>query len=138
MPLRRGLRLDEIGDLLEYPLIAVLATIRADGGILLSPVWQEWREGGFNLFSAEGDVKIRHLRADPRATVVVFESIPPYRGVEVRGTARLSTDNARETAERIAARFEEADPDEDTLPPECVVIRLEPGTMRVWDYADEF
>ena len=136
--MRRGLKLEDVGDLLEYPLIAVLATIRADGGILLSPVWQEWREGGFNLFSAAGDVKLRHLRADPRATVVVFEAIPPYRGIEVRGTATLSTEHAVEIAERIAARFEDPDPDEDPVPPDSVVIRLEPGTLRVWDYADEF
>jgi PPOX class probable F420-dependent enzyme len=136
--MRRGLDLEDLGDLLDRPLIAVLATARADGGVLLSPVWQEWRDGGFNLFSAAEDVKVRHLRADPRATVVVFESTPPYRGVEVRGTVTLSTERAAEIAARIAARFEDPDPDDDPLPLEIVVIRLEPGALRAWDYVDEF
>lgn len=136
--MRRGLGLEDLGDLLERPLLAVLATTRADGGILLSPVWQEWRDGGFHLFSTADDVKVRHLRADPRATVVVFESTPPYRGIEVRGTVTLFTEHAEEIAARISARFEETEPDEDPLPPDLVIIRLEPGAVRAWDYVDEF
>jgi hypothetical protein len=43
---RKGLSIDELGDLLERPFNATLATYRRDGSVLLSPVWHEWREGG--------------------------------------------------------------------------------------------
>ena len=49
---------------------AVLATHREDGTVLLSPVYQEWRDGGFNVAVSSNDVKARHLRRDPRASLV--------------------------------------------------------------------
>jgi hypothetical protein len=44
--MRKDLGPQDLGDLLEQPLVAVLATYRADGTALLSPVWHEWRDGG--------------------------------------------------------------------------------------------
>ena len=48
--MRTGLGIDDLGDLLERPLIAVLATRRADDSVMLSPVWFEWHEGGINIW----------------------------------------------------------------------------------------
>jgi PPOX class probable F420-dependent enzyme len=117
----------------------VLATYRRDGSVLLSPVWHEWREGGFGVITSSGNVKAAHLRRDPRASIVVCEHCPPYRGVEVRGIARLVTEGAGEAIRRIAARYlgpqagaAYADQSGDDL-----VIRLEPGDFRAWDFADE-
>lgn len=39
-----------LGDLLDKPLVAVLATLRTDGTVLLSPGYHEWRDGGFNIW----------------------------------------------------------------------------------------
>ena len=83
--------MDDLGDLAELRLLAVLATYRRDGTVLLSPVWHEWRDRGFNVVTGGGDVKAAHLRRDPRASIVVCEHTPPYRGVEVRCQARLVT-----------------------------------------------
>jgi hypothetical protein len=47
--MRRDLTMDDLGDLAELRLLAVLATYRPDGTVLLSPVWHEWRDGGFRL-----------------------------------------------------------------------------------------
>jgi hypothetical protein len=52
--------------------------------------------------------------------------------VEVRGTARLIREGGREVARRIAARYSEGSDSEDS-----VVIRLEPGVLRTWDFADD-
>src|SRR5919201_687987 len=65
------------------------ANRRSNDDVLVSPVWHEWREGGFNVFTGENDVKARHIRRDPRVTIVVCEQEPPYRGIEVRGRARV-------------------------------------------------
>ena len=137
--MRRGLTPEDLGDLLTLPLVAVLATHRSDGQILLSPLWQEWRDGGFTMISTEEDVKVRHLRANSHASIVLFESVPPYRGIEVRGEAVLSTQDASAVGRRIASRYEEEDdPGEDFESGRSVLIRLEPGTLRAWDYADEW
>jgi PPOX class probable F420-dependent enzyme len=136
---RRNLGIEDLGGFLEEPLVAVLATLRPDGTVLLSPVWHEWRDGGFNVWVGTDDVKARHLRRDPRASILVAESEPPLRGVEVRGVARIIEDGTHETAVRIASRY---------LGPEKaaayvgsggdeVIVRLDPGNLRVWDFADE-
>jgi PPOX class probable F420-dependent enzyme len=136
--MRKNLAPEDLGDLLEQPLVAVLATRRADGGVLLSPVWHQWRDGGFDVVSRGDDVKVGHLRRDPRANIVVYEHRPPYRGIEVRADARLEAAPA-DTVRRIAIRYlgeDEGDAytergEDDTL------IRLEPGRLRAWDFADD-
>lgn len=137
--MRKDLGPEDLGDLLEQPLVAVLATYRADGTALLSPVWHEWRDGGFDVITTGHGVKVRHLRRDPRANIVVFEHHVPYRGIEIRGEARLQTDDVAATVRRIATRYVGADAGaayaesagDDTI------IRLEPGRLRAWDFADE-
>lgn len=131
--------MDDLGDLVELQLLAVLATYRRDGTVLLSPVWHEWRDGGFQVVTGSHDVKAAHLRRDPRASIVVCEHTPPYRGVEVRCHARLATD-AGDAVRRIASRYlgasggaAYAESGGDDL-----LIRLEPGDLRAWDFADDY
>jgi PPOX class probable F420-dependent enzyme len=136
--MRKGLSPDDLDGLLERPLVAVLATYRANGDVLLSPVWHRWRDGGFDVVTGGDDVKARHLRGDPRASILVFEHDPPYRGIEVRGRAvlgRADADVVRDIAVRYLGGEEGgayADRGyDDTL------IRLEPGRLRAWDFADD-
>ena len=136
--MRKDLTPAELGDLLLQPLVAVLATYRRDGGVLLSPVWHEWRDGGFNVVTRRDDVKARHLRRDARASILVYEHEPPYRGLELRGDARLLAEGVHEAVQRIAIRYlgevkarAYAEQGEDDL-----LIRLEPGALRAWDFAD--
>ena len=63
--MRTDLTVEDLGTFLDEPLVAVLATLRADGTVLLSPVYHEWREGGFNVWVEAKNVKARHLRRDP-------------------------------------------------------------------------
>jgi len=137
---RTNLTLRDIGGLLDAPLVAVLATLRLDGSVLLSPVWHEWRDGGFNLWLPADDVKTRHLQRDPRATLVVAESADPLRGVELRTEARLIQPDDLSDAIRIATRY--VGPEKGAVYVEeagydSVIGRLEPGHLRIWDFADE-
>jgi PPOX class probable F420-dependent enzyme len=128
----------ELGDLVDLPLVAVLATYRANGTVLLSPVWHEHREGGFNVCTSAGDVKVRHLRRDPRAVLLVAEPCPPYRGLELTTHATLSHDSVIETVRRIAVRYlgEAVGQAYAESAPDDIVVRLEPGQLRAWDFAD--
>jgi hypothetical protein len=139
--MRRNLTLDDIGDLLELPLVAVMGLHRSDGSILLTPVWHEFRDGGFNVWvSLEGQGKLRLIERDPRISMVVCESTGDLRGVEVRGVAKILTSGYRDLVRRTAHRYmtdaAAADRFADSSPEEGPVIRLEPGSLRIWDYAD--
>jgi PPOX class probable F420-dependent enzyme len=118
----------------------VLATYRRDGSVLLSPVWHEWHAGGFSVVTGSDDVKARHLRRDPRASIVVCEHTPPYRGVELRAPARLVTSGVDEVTLRIASRY--LGPDGGAAYAQSggddLLVRLEPGDLRGWDFADGF
>ena len=125
----------EIDAFLAGPLLATLATYRRDGTVLLSPVWQEWRDGCFYLVVSHGDVKAAHVRAHPQAGIVVAEHSTPYRGVEARGTAELLDEGYPELAERMVERYLAG-----VFPPELDrdghVLRLEPERLRTWSFSD--
>jgi PPOX class probable F420-dependent enzyme len=139
--MRTNLGIEGLGDLVELPIVATLATYRSDGSVLLSPVWHEWRDGGFNITIEADDVKARHVRRDPRASLALYDNDPPYRGIELRAVARLVDEAVVETQRRIAVRY---------LGPEAgeahaaepsgkeVTLRLEPGDLRTWDFSDNF
>ena len=55
--------MDDLGDLAGLRLLAVLGTYRRDGTVLLSPVWHEWREGGFGVVTSS---RYLGLEAEPR------------------------------------------------------------------------
>ena len=141
--MRKGLSVVELGDLLELPFNATLATYRRDGSVLLSPVWHEWHDGGFSIITGATDVKLRHVERDPRAVAVVSDNDFPFRCVEVTATPTVVRDRAfsLDTLQRIARRYlgdaagrayaSRSDSDD------SVVLRLVPGVLRTWDFADE-
>jgi PPOX class probable F420-dependent enzyme len=140
--MRRGLTASDLEEFLELPLIAVLATYRHDHTVLLSPVWHEWKDSGFNVATTAEDVKVRHVTRDPRASILVAEGVPPYRGMEVRCTPRVLPDPKHEVGVRLAVRYlgdERGRAYAATLGDDAV-IRLAPegpDELRAWDFADE-
>jgi len=138
--MRRDIPLSEMGDFLALPLVAVLATYRRDGGVLLSPVWHQWRDGGFDVLVYPTDIKVRHLRNDPRASILVYENEPPYRGVELRTTPELIEVETSDIVTAMAVRYlgKEAGEAYASGSGDSMLIRLEPGDVRTWDFGDEF
>jgi PPOX class probable F420-dependent enzyme len=139
---RKGLSVADLGDLLERPFNATLATYRRDGSVLLSPVWHEWRDGGFSIITGEDDVKLRHIERQGRAAAVVSDNGFPFRGIEVSCSPTIERDPAfaRETLGRIARRYLGEQVGERYIESSgegSVVIRMVPGQLRTWDFADE-
>ena len=138
--MRKDIPLDELADFLALPIASVLATYRRDGGVLLSPVWHRWRDGGFDVTCFPGDIKEKHLRNDPRASLLIYDQAPPYRGVEIRANAVLSEIDAREFDE-FAVRYlgEEAGlAYAAQITGSVILVRLEPGNVRTWDFEGDF
>jgi PPOX class probable F420-dependent enzyme len=131
--------LDDVRSLLEAPSPAVLTTIRRDGSPLTTPVWFRFTGEAFEVVIAEDDVKLRHLARDPRCTLVVFEAVPPFRGVEVRGEAILVRGDVTEARRSIAGRYLGAEAGErfaaGRVSKPGVLLRLVPDAPRVWDLA---
>lgn len=138
--MRRDLPLSELADFLALPIVAVLATYRRDGTVLLSPVWHRWRDGGFDVLVAPNDIKARHLQHNPNASILVCDDAPPYRGVEIRTTPTVTEIDLGDIVREIAVRYlgPEAGGQYAAGSGDSILIRLEPGHVRAWDFADEF
>jgi PPOX class probable F420-dependent enzyme len=130
-------RLEEVRSLLEAPAPAVLATYRKDGSALVTPVWFRWNGDAFHVVIAKGDVKLRHLARDPRCILVVFETVPPFRGIEVRSTPELIDLDVTDERTQIAGRYLGAEQGgryaELRKSKPGVLLRLVPDKPRVWD-----
>jgi PPOX class probable F420-dependent enzyme len=128
-----------VRSLLEAPSPAVLATTRKDGSPYTSPVWFRWTGEAFEVVIARSDVKLRHLERDPRCSLLVFEAVLPFRGVEVRGEASLTQGDVTEARRSIAGRYlgrEGGDRFAETRANKPgVLVRLVPEQPRVWDLA---
>jgi PPOX class probable F420-dependent enzyme len=133
------LNIEDLAEFLDKPVVATLATYGADGRVRLSPVWCEWGDDAFNVVVDQRDIKARHLRRDPRASLAVYSNEPPYRGVEVRTEARLILDGAADVERRLALRYLGVAKGERFLASadwHPLLVRLEPGELRIWDYPD--
>lgn len=75
------------------------------------PVWFEVTdEGTVQLFTGPGTAKIRRLRRDPRASLVVAAPVGEReRWVSVAGRATVEPDGGHDLAARLAARYWDLD-----------------------------
>ena len=71
------------------------------------PVWFEATdEGTVQLFTGPDTLKLRQLRRDPRASIVVAAPVGEReRWVSIAGRATVEHDGAHELCERLAARY---------------------------------
>lgn len=97
--------LEDVSTLLEAPSPAVLTTYREDGSALTSPVWFRRTGLAFEVVIAGDDVKLRHLERNPTSSLVIFETISPFRGGELRGEASLTHCDVAEIRRLIATRY---------------------------------
>jgi hypothetical protein len=140
--MRRGLSPADLGDLLELPLVAVISLAKPDGTVFSRPVWQRWEDGRFVIQLPAGDRKIAMLERDPRLTILLAENAFPYRAIEVRGRASLTTDGYHRRAIEICRPYVEAydsaTPVEDYVSVAAgVIVEIEPEVQNCWDYADD-
>ncbi|ATY11008.1 pyridoxamine 5'-phosphate oxidase [Amycolatopsis sp. AA4] len=71
------------------------------------PVWFEATdEGTIQLFTSPDSAKIRQLREDPRASLVVAAPVgEPERWVSVAGRVTIEADGGHDLARRLAGRY---------------------------------
>jgi PPOX class probable F420-dependent enzyme len=72
-------------ELIEGKNFAHIATLMADGSPQNTPVWIEIEGDKIVFNTAEGRVKPRNLRRDPRVAISVTDAENPYRAAFIRG-----------------------------------------------------
>ncbi len=89
---------------LERPLLMRLATLGADGYPQVTPVW--FMQVGGKLYASTEKERIKHrnMLRDPRVGASIDDD-HPYRGVSVKGVARLLEGDIRARVRQIVARY---------------------------------
>ena len=121
---------DSHRDLLEQPLIAHVATVRADGGPMSNPMWFGWDGERIRLTHTKTRQKFRNLQAEPRVALSITDPAESQRYLEVRGVVESTDDDAGGNFYRqLRARYG-VDPDA-PMPDEAVrvVVVIRPTVL---------
>jgi len=85
---------------------ATVTTLRADGSPHSTPVWIDTDGENVVFNTVIGRAKERHLRRDPRASVVVLPAEDQQSGyVSVTGTAEITEEGALEHIDKMAKKY---------------------------------
>jgi PPOX class probable F420-dependent enzyme len=85
---------------------AAVATLMPDGSPQVSIVWIDSDGKHVILNTAEGRIKPKNLRRDPRVAVTVMNSENPYEQVMIRGrVVEISHDDADAHIDRLAKKY---------------------------------
>jgi hypothetical protein len=129
--------LDDLQPMFDAPSPAVLTTYRKDGTALTTPVWFRFHHGAFEIVIAEGDVKRRHLERTPSCILVVFETVRPFRAIEVKGEPELLATDVSEFRAAIAGRYLGPEAGRryaaSRRSPRGTLLRFVPQEPRMWD-----
>ena len=118
--------------------IILLATIRADGSPLITPMWFLHDPDGLTLISVESSHKVRNLRRDPRVHLVAESGTRgDIKGVSVHGRARFLPDSAerRALATRLLGKYHphlERLWSGRAMPPNRVMFQVAPEHVHAW------
>jgi PPOX class probable F420-dependent enzyme len=105
-----------------------VTTLRSDGSPHSTPVWID-TDGGDVLFNTSlGRAKERHLRRDPRVSVVVLPAEDQQSGyVSVTGVAEMTEDGGVDHINKLAKKYIGADEYPWLQPGERrVIVRIKP------------
>lgn len=98
--------IDQLASFLAPSLIAVAATVGADGMPQLTPVWYVYRDGALLISVTKERLKYKNLARDPRLSVCVYG--PPLAKVYATlvGKVELADDDSIwEPTQAICARY---------------------------------
>jgi PPOX class probable F420-dependent enzyme len=109
--------------------LGALATLRPDGSIHVTPLWVDWDGESVLINTALGRLKERHMRRDPRVSILVIDRNNPQRYVSVTGAVVLETEGAEAHIDAMAKKYMGLDkyPESARGPgEERVIVRIRP------------
>jgi len=76
---------DSHKDLIEKPVVAVIATVTPEGSPHNAGIWR-WYDGEFVYVTCDyGSRKHKNIAANPHISLLMLDPVNPYRYLEVRG-----------------------------------------------------
>ena len=85
---------------------AHIATLMSDGSPQVTPVWVELEGDRIVVNTAEGRVKPRNVRRDPRVAISIVRQDNPYQSAFVRGrVVEMRHEGADESIDRLAKKY---------------------------------
>ncbi len=132
----------ELRNLLRGRHLAVLTTNGPDGTPHSTPVWYLPDGDTVGIIADAESVKVRNLRRDPKAAVLIASERRPYRYVLYRGAADLLTEGVNGYPQRMARRYLGEERAKRYLArmephPPFVVIKVRPSRVTTWIYTAE-
>ncbi|HEY5640416.1 MAG TPA: PPOX class F420-dependent oxidoreductase [Dehalococcoidia bacterium] len=83
-----------------------LATVMPDGSPQVSVVWVDVEGDNILVNTAEGRVKPRNVRRDPRVAISIYNQEAPYQAAAVRGeVVEVRTEGALEGIHKLAKKY---------------------------------
>ena len=125
---------DGVRELLEGPNFAHLATLMPDGSPQVTAVWVDYDGEHVLVNTAEGRVKPRNLRRDPRVALSIVNQQNPYAWAMIRGRAvELTHDNADDHIDKMAKKYLGEDQYPFRQPGEQrLLVRIEPQQVTTY------
>jgi PPOX class probable F420-dependent enzyme len=122
----------EARHLLEGKNFAHVATLMPDGSPQVSPVWVDVDGDLVTFNTAEGRLKPKNLRRDPRVAISITDSDNPYDNVLIRGrVVELTHEGAEEHIDALAKRYMGVDEYPLRQPgEERVIVKIEPEKVQ--------
>lgn len=98
---------EELNTFLARPLIARIATVRANGSPQIAPMWFLYENGVMYMSTRTYAAKVKHLRKNPRAAVVVDEMVAPLKNkvVTIEGTVEVLDTGVKEMTTKIYHKY---------------------------------
>ncbi len=93
-------------EILSKKTFAHLATLMSDGSPQVTPVWVDYEGDRIVINTAEGRVKPRNMRHDPRVALSATDPDNPYEAVVVRGRVdEMTHEGADEHIDAMAKKY---------------------------------
>ena len=98
---------EELNAFLARPIIARIATVRANGSPQLAPMWFLYEDGVTYMSTRTYAAKVKHMQKNPRVAVVVDEMVAPLKNrvVTIEGTVEVLTTGVKEMTTRIYHKY---------------------------------
>jgi PPOX class probable F420-dependent enzyme len=95
---------DETVEFLARPLLMRLATLGADGYPQVTPVWYMQQDGRLVASTEKERIKHRNILRNPRVGASIDDD-HPYRGISIKGVARIHTGDIEAQVRAIITRY---------------------------------
>ena len=83
-----------------------LATIMPDGSPQVSVVWVDVEGGNILVNTADGRIKPRNVRRDPRVAISIYDQDAPYKSAAIQGeVVEVREEGAVENIHKLAKKY---------------------------------